>query len=224
MSAPVVSRPRGGTAAGQAASPAPECGLAPVVDAGVHTLVLGSFPSRASLARGQYYAHPRNHFWPLMERVLGEPLVALPYERRLDRLLAHGIGLWDVIGRCDRPGSLDGDIRRAQRNAFETVLAAMPGLERVFFNGATAWRAAPDFAARGLAVGVLPSSSPALTIGLPAKQAAWAAIARPRRAGELASDRPPRPARSTATGAACPAGLAARATAVGPGRPRLRPC
>lgn len=158
-------------------------GLAPVIDGRVHTLILGSFPSRASLARGQYYGHPRNHFWPLLQAVLGEPLVELPYERRLETLLARGIGLWDVIGRCDRPGSLDSDIRRAERNAFDALLESLPRLARVFFNGATAGRAAPTFAAHGLAVRVLPSSSPALTIGLPAKLAAWAAIAGPVAAG-----------------------------------------
>ena len=152
-------------------------GLAPVIDGRVHTLILGSFPSRASLARGQYYGHPRNHFWPLLQAVFGEPRVELPYERRLETLLDRGIGLWDVIGRCDRPGSLDSDIRRAERNAFDALLGALPRLARVFFNGATAGRAAPTFAAHGLAVRVLPSSSPALTIGLPAKLAAWAAIA-----------------------------------------------
>jgi hypoxanthine-DNA glycosylase len=154
-------------------------GLAPVIDAGVHTLILGSFPSQASLARGQYYGHPRNHFWPLLQAVLGEPLAGLPYERRLETLLVRGIGLWDVIGRCDRPGSLDSNIRRAERNAFDALLGSLPRLQRVFFNGATAGRAATAFAARGLAVRVLPSSSPALTTGFPAKLAAWASIAEP---------------------------------------------
>ncbi|MCK2125050.1 DNA-deoxyinosine glycosylase, partial [Pseudomonas sp. PNPG3] len=74
-------------------------------------LVLGSFPGAASLAAGQYYAHPRNQFWRLISAVVGEDLATLPYAERLPRLLAHGVGLWDVLGECEREGSLDSNIR-----------------------------------------------------------------------------------------------------------------
>ena len=49
-------------------------GLPPILDAGVETLILGSFPSPASLAAGQYYAHKQNQFWRVMDAILGEPL------------------------------------------------------------------------------------------------------------------------------------------------------
>lgn len=136
-------------------------GFAPVIDAGVHTLILGSFPSEASLAAGQYYAHPRNQFWPILGQILGEPLAALDYPQRLARMLAHGIGLWDVLGACERAGSLDADIRAAQPNDFAPLLARAPRLVLVLFNGQAAGRYAPRFAAAGLAVAVLPSTSPA---------------------------------------------------------------
>ena len=51
------------------------------------------------MAAGQYYAHPRNQFWRLIGDLIGEPMVGRPYEVRLARLLAHRIGLWDVLGR-----------------------------------------------------------------------------------------------------------------------------
>ena len=59
----------------------------PVVDADTRLLILGSLPGDASLRAAQYYAHPRNGFWPLIGGVVGEDLVALPYEQRLARLL-----------------------------------------------------------------------------------------------------------------------------------------
>ena len=83
----------------------------PVVDAGTRLLILGSLPGDASLKAAQYYAHPRNGFWPLIGGVVGEDLVALPYDQRLTRLLAHGVGLWDVIASAERAGSLDAAIR-----------------------------------------------------------------------------------------------------------------
>ena len=148
-----------------------------MVDGRVQTLVLGSFPSLASLGAGQYYGHPRNHFWRLMGAVLDEPLVELAYPQRLQRLLAHHIGLWDVIAECAREGSLDSAIRDAVPSPVEPVLAGLPRLRRVFFNGATAGRGSRWFAARGYVTCVLPSSSPALTIGFEAKLARWRAIA-----------------------------------------------
>lgn len=151
-------------------------GFAPVVDARVETLILGSFPGGASLARGQYYAHPRNQFWPILGVVLDEPLADLPYPRRLDRLLAHSIGLWDVLAACQRKGSLDADIRAAQANDFEALLGQLPALRRVLFNGRTAARFAASFAARGLEVAVLPSTSPAhAAVRLGDKVSAWRA-------------------------------------------------
>src|SRR5664279_3753898 len=89
-------------------------GLAPVLGRDARALILGSFPGEASLAAQQYYAHPRNHFWPLLGTIVRESLEAMPYRRRLAALRRHRIGLWDVIVACERRGSLDGDIRNAE--------------------------------------------------------------------------------------------------------------
>ena len=97
-------------------------GFPPVVAADTHTLILGSFPGEASLAATQYYAHPRNQFWRLLGAVLNEPsLHDLPYDARLERVLAHGIGIWDVLDACHRQGSLDSAIRNAQPNDFDSL-------------------------------------------------------------------------------------------------------
>ena len=136
-------------------------GLAPVLDASVRILVLGSFPGAASLAAGQYYAHPRNQFWRLISSLVGEDLAALPYAERLPRLLAHGVGLWDVLGECERVGSLDSAIRKPAANDFDRLRELCPRLATVGFNGQASGKFAPQFAAAGYRTIVLPSSSPA---------------------------------------------------------------
>jgi hypoxanthine-DNA glycosylase len=136
-------------------------GFAPVLDAQVRTLVLGSFPSEASLAAGQYYAHPRNQFWTVLARLIDEPLPELEYPARLRRVLAHRIGIWDVLGACERDGSLDARIRRERANDFVRLKAEAPQLRRVIFNGSTAGRFAREFTAAGFETRIVPSTSPA---------------------------------------------------------------
>lgn len=136
-------------------------GLAPVIDANVRILVLGSFPGAASLKAGQYYAHPRNGFWPLMAALTGEDLVTMPYAARLDLLRKHHIGLWDVFGECEREGSLDSAIRKPAANDFERLRQLCPELKTVGFNGQASGKFAPQFAAQGYRTVVLPSTSPA---------------------------------------------------------------
>lgn len=149
-------------------------GLAPVIDARTRILVLGSFPGAASLAAQQYYAHPRNLLWPILSTLTGEPLAGLPYAERLPRLLAHGFGLWDVLGACEREGSLDSAIRKPAANDFARLRELCPLLETVGFNGQTSGKFAPQFAAEGYRTVVLPSTSPAYaSLTLDAKLAAW---------------------------------------------------
>ncbi len=103
-------------------------GFPPVIDDNVRVLILGSFPSPVSLAKGQYYGHPQNHFWKLMGALLDEPLYEAEYAQRLSALLKHGIGLWDVLHRCERSGALDSNIRHAVENDFRQVTRVARGL------------------------------------------------------------------------------------------------
>jgi hypoxanthine-DNA glycosylase len=154
-------------------------GLPPIWCAGTRVLVLGSFPGVASLAAGQYYAHPRNHFWPLLGELLRLPLPAMTYEQRVHALAGAGVGLWDTIVACRREGSLDGAIRDPVWGDPADALAAAPGLALVAFNGKTAARALPRWRDAGFATLALPSTSPAYTLPLPAKLEAWRAAVRP---------------------------------------------
>jgi len=151
-------------------------GLAPVLDARARVLILGSFPSEASLAVRQYYAHPRNHFWPILGAVLDEPLAALPYAQRLARVRERGVAIWDTIVACEREGSLDAAIRNAERGEIARVRGVAPELRAVAFNGNTAARAAPAWRAAGYATLAMPSTSPAYTLAVAQNLAAWRAL------------------------------------------------
>jgi double-stranded uracil-DNA glycosylase len=147
----------------------------PIVDAGTRILVLGSLPGEESLARRQYYANPRNHFWRLIGAVIGPDLVALPYEERLRALIAAGVGLWDTVGSATRRGSLDGNIRGHSANDLAALAASLPELRAVGFNGGkSAALGLAQLAARtDLALIPLPSSSPAYTRPFEEKLEAW---------------------------------------------------
>jgi len=149
-------------------------GLAPVIAADTRILILGSFPGNASLAAQQYYAHPRNQFWKLVGTLVDEDLYALPYDDRLPRLLAHRIGLWDVLAACEREGSLDSAIRNPAANDFDRLRHLCPQLETVGFNGQASGKFAPQFAEQGYRTVVLPSSSPAhMALTFEQKLAVW---------------------------------------------------
>jgi hypoxanthine-DNA glycosylase len=151
-------------------------GFPPVVDAKVETLILGSFPGVASLAKLQYYGHPQNHFWRLLGSVIGEPLSEMEYAQRLKTLLKYRIGLWDIIGTCSREGSLDANIRDAGHNDFSRVTNVAGKLRRICFNGKMAGRMEPRFVERGFETVVLPSSSAANTLRFEEKLKAWRQI------------------------------------------------
>lgn len=136
-------------------------GLAPIIDDRARILILGSFPSPASLAAGQYYAHRQNQFWRILGAILGRPLAALDYPERQAAVQAAGLAIWDVYGACAREGSLDSAIRQGEANDFTRLPALAPGLSRVCFNGRTAAKFERALAGCGYEILVLPSTSPA---------------------------------------------------------------
>lgn len=153
-------------------------GLPPIIDERARVLILGSFPSAASLAAQQYYAHRQNQFWKILGAVLEQPLFEMDYAAKQMAVKAAGIAIWDVYASCARAGSLDSAIRNGQPNNFATLqksaLAGRHALPRVCFNGQAAGRFAPQLEALGFETLILPSTSPAnATWSFERKLAAW---------------------------------------------------
>lgn len=151
-------------------------GLPPVADARTRLVVLGSFPGVASLQAQQYYGHPRNQLWPILQRLW--PQHPQPersdYAARCEWLLARSLGLWDVYASCERQGSLDSAIRAPQVNDFAALQQRCPLLVAVAHNGGESAKHARALSGLGLQVHQLPSTSPAnASWSLERKLAAW---------------------------------------------------
>lgn len=155
----------------------------PIVSTNARVLILGSMPGGASLLAGEYYAHPRNHFWRLLGALIAlDP--AAPYAQRVKELQSANIALWDVLHSCKREGSLDSSIEKDTRaaNDFKLFFAQHPAITHVFFNGSAAEQifrreVLPVLKLQHLVYARLPSSSPAnASYSFERKLAAWKAI------------------------------------------------
>lgn len=126
--------------------------------------MLGSFPGTTSLARQQYYAHPQNAFWKILQAIWPCSPYSIStdsYENRIKWMLDKGIGLWDVYASCEREGSLDSAIRQPQVNDLAELQHRYPELRLIAHNGGESFRHAKHSRTLGLPVYRLPSTSPA---------------------------------------------------------------
>lgn len=105
----------------------------PIIDHNTHVLFLGSFPSIASFEQSFYYAHPRNAFWPILEEIFNVRLET--NEAKKAFCLEKGIGLWDVIGSCERSNSSDTNLKNCILNDFDTLLKSYPNIRALGFTG-----------------------------------------------------------------------------------------
>lgn len=149
--------------------------FAPYVAPDTRLLILGSLPGARSLAAREYYAHPTNQFWRLLGEVVGRPLAELPYNERLATLREEKVGLWDVIRTAERRTSSDSLIRDAEAHDLAALVADLPDLRMIAFNGGKAAAIGRKQLSPldGITVVDLPSSSAAYTISFAAKLDRW---------------------------------------------------
>ena len=155
--------------------------FAPIADASARVLILGSMPGRASLRANQYYAHPQNSFWKILDEIMGIDAAA-PDAERTGKLRGQGVALWDVLKSCTRTSSLDSDIVEASIvvNEFGDFFRDHPQIRAICFNGAKAEtsyrrRVLPELSGLGpVHLCRLPSTSPAnASIRYARKLEAW---------------------------------------------------
>ena len=152
-------------------------GLAPLVSRRTRLLILGSFPGVASLQAQQYYAHPRNQFWPLLSALWGVDLAGMAYRARLAEVKRRGLGIWDVYASCRREGSLDSSIRQPVVNDFSQILQQCPRLEAIAHNGGESFKHARKIAPTlATACAALPPEGAISPWGGPAAKCAGSSI------------------------------------------------
>lgn len=151
--------------------------MPPLVASHTRMLVLGSFPGITSLARQQYYAHPQNAFWKIIQAIWpSSPYLesADSYQNRIAWMLDKGLGVWDVYASCQRAGSLDSAIVQPQRNDLVGLIDRTPNLQLIAHNGGESFKHARYTRSLGLPVYRLPSTSPAnASWSFDRKLAAW---------------------------------------------------
>ena len=145
-------------------------GLAPLFQPNAKILILGSMPGQASLDSQQYYGHPRNQLWPLLAQLFGFD-ENLDYPSRCQQALQAEVALWDVIGHCQRAGSLDSAIvgSSIRFNPLMEFCQQLPALQQIWLNGSKAAQSFRQYQRQQvkpwpdaqITVHELPSTSPA---------------------------------------------------------------
>lgn len=156
----------------------------PVIGRKPRILILGSMPGVVSLQAVQYYANPRNAFWPIMAELFGIK-IDCDYEERVEQISCLPVVLWDTIKACHREGSLDSNIKKHQleANNIPSLLKQYSDIRLVACNGATSEKYFNQLVKlrlpedHGVVVKRLPSTSPAnATMNFDQKLSSWREI------------------------------------------------
>jgi hypoxanthine-DNA glycosylase len=134
----------------------------PIIASNCRILILGTMPGILSLKNHQYYAHPRNHFWPIMKKLF-MPECPNDYKELINLLLDNNLGLWDTLWNCQRQGSADSGITEEIPNNINALLSKYSTIQHIAFNGQYAEKFYKKFNQKKQCISYysLPSTSPA---------------------------------------------------------------
>lgn len=145
------------------------------INSNTEILILGTMPGLVSLAKQEYYANPRNHFWKIMYTIFDALPIAETFEEKVQFILSNKVGLWDVLENCERKGSLDIHIKNQSENDFKSLLNEFPSIKKIIFNGkqSHAFFYKRFGQIEGITYYVMPSTSPANTMSFEDKLKIW---------------------------------------------------
>lgn len=113
-----------------------------MVNPSANKIILGSYPGLVSNLRSEYYSHPNNSFWTLLNiPTKDKDDNKISYIEKIKRLAEKDIGVWDVLSACSRldknnkETSLDKNISLQQYNNLEKLIN-----KDLYFNGQTAFK------------------------------------------------------------------------------------
>ncbi|HEY1047693.1 MAG TPA: DNA-deoxyinosine glycosylase [Bacteroidia bacterium] len=134
----------------------------PISNSDTTVLILGSMPGDRSLELGEYYGHSRNRFWKVIATIANNDL-PLTYAEKKELLFKTRIGVWDIVHKANRKGSLDSAIEDEVPNDLDDFIANHKHLKVIGFNGKKSESLYDKYFARKSYIKYisLPSTSPA---------------------------------------------------------------
>ena len=108
--------------------------FSPISNHNTEILILGTLPGDRSLRSGEYFAHPRNRFWKIIAAITDKP-VPEEYTQKLELLRRTRIGVWNVLHKARRKGSLDGAIKDGVPNDLSAFIEKHKNLKVIAFDG-----------------------------------------------------------------------------------------
>lgn len=108
-------------------------GFEPIIAPEPKVMILGSMPSVASLEKQEYYGFKHNRFWKIMSAYFHVEFTS--YEDKVALIQNHHMILWDVIGSCERVGSLDSAIHNEVCNDIDGLCKKYPSINLILCNG-----------------------------------------------------------------------------------------